>query len=175
MKIPFARIIRRIEKASYRWNSWIITVASISIILTMLLVVSDVSARYLFNSPIRGAVEVEQIILAYISFTGLAYALIKGNHVRVTLLLNRLSPRMRLGAEIIASLAGIAFFCLVVWGGIGQFWESWIIQEIMPASVEVPFWIAKLAMPLGAILITVQFIIAALRDASTLLAEREEG
>lgn len=38
-----------------------------------------------------------------------------------------------------------------------QFWESWLARETMMAAVKIPYWLAKLALPIGFFLMTIQF------------------
>lgn len=155
----FHNFIQRIEKASYRWNEALTPLSSIFILASMLLVVADVSGRYLLNKPIMGAVEIEQIMLAYIAFFALSYALTKKTHVRMRLILNMFPQRVQWAAEVFAGLAGIFLFVLLIWGGVEQFWRSWVVREIMPAAIKLPYWLAKLSLPVGAFLVTVQYII----------------
>jgi TRAP-type C4-dicarboxylate transport system permease small subunit len=153
------RALQRIERVSRRFNEALATVAGGITLAMMALVVVDVSGRYLFNSPITGGLETAQIMLAYLIFFSFAYALVVGGHVRMTLVLDRFGRRLRLLAELLAGVLGLILFGLLTWGGWNQFWESWVLKEYMPAAVELPFWLPKLAVPLGMFLISVQFII----------------
>ena len=168
-------IIGRIERASHRWNWAVMVLVSPFILGMMILGVADASGRYLFNNPIMGAIEIEAIMLAYIGFMTLAYGLVRGSHVRVTLLLGRFPPRVKLGMEILAGMAGIFLFILLTWGGIEQFWDSWIVKEVMPASVRLPYWLPKLALPLGALLMTIQIIIYIMCQLDILFSNRSKG
>ena len=142
-------IFKRIESASHRWN-WVIMVGgSIVILAIVLLVVADVSGRYLFNSPIKGSLELSGVMLAIVAFLCFSYALIQRTHIRMTLLLDRLPVRLQLIAEIVAGVAGIVFFLLLDLGGIDQFWTSFVIRELMPATITIPYWIPKMVLPIG--------------------------
>jgi TRAP-type C4-dicarboxylate transport system permease small subunit len=167
-------MIKRIEKASHSLNKWIVTGVSFLIIIMMIIVVADVSGRYVFNSPIKGATEVSQIILAFVTFMGVAYAFIMGTHARVTLFFRRLPHSIQAIAEILSGTLGLFLFILLTWGGIEQFWESWTIQEIMPAPVKVPFWIAKVVLPIGALLMVIQCIIYILHHFNNLFSKSEK-
>jgi TRAP-type C4-dicarboxylate transport system permease small subunit len=169
-------MIEQIERASYRWNYILAIFGGIFLLGMVMLVVSDSFGRYVFLRPIMGALEVAQIMLVWTGFMGLAYGVIMGAHVRMTVVLNRLPQRLRLGAEIFGDVVGIVLFIIVVWGGIQQFWESWVIREVMPASVKLPFWFSKLALPIGALLMTIQLVINLTRQlVGMLLSKRSEG
>ena len=151
MKLTAAHIVDRVERASHRWSEVLMAFGAFLVIGVMLLVVSDVTGRYVFSNPIKGAVELEQIVLAFIAFLCLAYGLVRRTHLRVTLVTSRLSPRGQAGTEIIAGVVGLTFLILMTWGATEQFWASWSIQEIMWGLIPFPFWIPKLAMLVGAI------------------------
>ncbi|MDP6783307.1 MAG: TRAP transporter small permease, partial [Dehalococcoidia bacterium] len=98
------RAIQRFETASRRVNEVLAIAAGGVTIAIMIMVVVDVSGRYLFNKPIVGGIEIEQIMLAYLIFFSFAYALVVGGHVRMTLILDRFGRRLRLVAELLAGV-----------------------------------------------------------------------
>jgi TRAP-type C4-dicarboxylate transport system permease small subunit len=166
-------IFKRIEAASYRWN-WVIMIGgSIVILAIILLVVADVSGRYLFNSPIKGSLELSGIMLAIIAFLCFSYALIQRTHIRMTLILDRLPVRLKLIAEILAGIAGIVFFLLLDLGGIKQFWDSFVVRELMPATITIPYWIPKMVLPIGVSLMVVQWMIYVVYHIFVLLLKEE--
>jgi TRAP-type C4-dicarboxylate transport system permease small subunit len=67
---------------------------------------------------------------------------------------------------------GLVFFILMSRGAIEQFWTSWQIREIMPAAIDLPYWLPKLAMMLGALLMTVQFGLYILHYLAVLVVRR---
>ncbi|MDP6510985.1 MAG: TRAP transporter small permease [Dehalococcoidia bacterium] len=167
------RAIQRFETASRRVNEVLAIAAGGVTIAIMIMVVVDVSGRYLFNKPIVGGIEIEQIMLAYLIFFSFAYALVVGGHVRMTLILDRFGRRLRLVAELLAGVLGFTLFALLTWGGWGQFWESWLAREYMPASIDLPFWLPKLAVPIGVFLISVQFMVYFLTHLAQLTEKRQ--
>ncbi len=126
------------------------------ILALMFLIVVDVGGRFLLNKPLQGGVEISQIVLVWILFSGLAYALIQGAHVRVTLLLTYMGRRFNLAAEMLIRIASLIFFAFVIYGGWVLFWDSFLVGETMPAPIWLPLWAAKLAVPIGFSLIFVQ-------------------
>jgi len=121
------------------------------------LVTVDVILRYIFSHPIPGGAESTELFLDYIVFLGLAYALLMGGHVRVTMILDRLKPRMRLGAESLDCIIGMACFGLLSYVSYLHFWESFIVREFMMAPVKLPYWVGKLAMSIGYSMFCLQF------------------
>jgi TRAP-type C4-dicarboxylate transport system permease small subunit len=134
-------------------------VAGFLVLVLILLIVVDAGGRFLFNKPFRGGTEISKILLAWVFFLPFAYALIQGTHVRITLVLTHLPHRLHLVAEVLIDLLSLVFLGLVVYASGKQFWESFIVGEVMAAPIWVPFWAAKLAVPVGCLLLAAQFSI----------------
>lgn len=138
-------------------NKWISIIAGSLIILVTILIVIDSVGRYLFNKPLTGGVEISILLSAFIVFLGLAYALIQGAHVQFTLFEVMFPPGVRRICDIFINLMGMLFMALAFYATTRQFWESWLARETMMAAIKIPYWLAKLALPIGFFLITVQF------------------
>jgi TRAP-type mannitol/chloroaromatic compound transport system permease small subunit len=124
---------------------------------------TEVVARYVFGQPTLWAHGYTQRIFgSYFVLVG-AYTLIRNDHVRVDLLLNAASPRWR------AFLDLINFAFLILWGVIlsyEAFWffeDSWRFNEVDDSALRHPMWPVKLALFLGVVLITVQGLVEAIR------------
>ena len=64
------------------------------LLIMVILTVSDVVLRRFFNAPIRGSLELTQLILGISVSATLAFcALVEGGHVEVEILVNRFSKR----------------------------------------------------------------------------------
>jgi len=81
----------------------------------VLLTVTDVALRYLFAAPIRGAHEVTQILMLGIVLLSLSYAEAKGAHIRVDVLDNRMSIRLRRSLDVATSILGAAALTAMGW------------------------------------------------------------
>lgn len=97
-------------------------------------------------------------LLAASSFLLLGAALRHGDHIRVTLILNRLGGRARLGVE---------FFCLVVacfLSGYCTFfasrlvWGSYAYNDISQNIDATPLWIPQMSMALGLLGLFLAFV-----------------
>ena len=135
------------------------TVLGLLTLALMFVIVIDVGGRYLFNKPLQGGVEISQILLAWILFLPLAYTLIRGAHVRVTILTMRLPHRHKLIVEDIITIISLGFFALAIYASWMHFLDSISVGETMAAPIWLPLWAAKLAVPLGLFLIFAQLCI----------------
>lgn len=162
----FEVYIQRATKALL-WVVWV------SIIFMILMIVIDVSGRYAFNSPLPVTVEMSQLIMPFVIYPALAYALAKRQHVRVSLVTDRLPPRAQSACEILAYLMGLFFAVLITHWGWQEFWESFVIREIMPAAIPLPFWVGKFLVPFGGFFFALQFLLLLLQALSHLSTRRK--
>lgn len=100
-------------------------------------------------------------------FLALPGTLQHGDHIRVTLLLDRVSPRVRGFLEWWSLGAGLALAAYVAWYAARLVWVSYSTHDISPAADASPLWIPQLAMALGCIGFALSFIQA--------LVERWQG
>jgi len=157
-------MLAKIEAASHRWNRLIVTILGGSLFMTMTFMLLFESARRtIMATTTWGLYETIEIIVAWLVFTALAYALITNYHVRVTLVLDRLPIRARLWCEIIGSLIGIILFGFLLYGAIPHAWDSFLLKETPMSPARTPLWLAKMAVPVGVFIMLVQFIIRFMR------------
>ena len=69
--------------------------AGIFLVALSLLTLLDVLGRYVFNMPVRGAVELTEALMVGVIFTGIVLATQARQHVTVDLLVMALGPRGR--------------------------------------------------------------------------------
>ncbi|MDO8371571.1 MAG: TRAP transporter small permease [Polaromonas sp.] len=100
-------------------------------------------------------------------FLALPGTLQHGDHIRVTLLLDRVSPRMRGLLEWWSLGAGLALAAYVAWYAARLVWVSYSTHDISPAADASPLWIPQLAMALGCTGFALSFVQA--------LVERWQG
>lgn len=140
-----------------RFHKSLANVLGLLIVLLVLIIAVDAGGRFLFNKPLPGPIEVSKVILGWVLFLSLAYALVQGTHIQVQLFLLRCPPRLRLVADILIDTLGLCFFGVITYSGWKQFWESFTVGETMPAPIWIPFWLAKLAVPVGCLMFAGQF------------------
>jgi TRAP-type mannitol/chloroaromatic compound transport system permease small subunit len=129
------------------------------VLVLMFLIVVEVGGRFIFNTPLKGGVEASQILLTWVLFLPLAYALVQNAHVRVTMVVTHLSTRVSLIIEALGTLLSLAFFGLVTYVAWLRFCDSFSVGEVLPAAFWIPLWFQKLALPVGFFLFFLQLCI----------------
>ncbi|MEO5737961.1 MAG: TRAP transporter small permease subunit, partial [Variovorax sp.] len=96
--------------------------------------------------------------IAAAQFLALPGTLQHGDHIRVTLLLDRAAPRLRTALEWWGLLAGTALALYIAWFAVRLVWLSWDTHDISPGGDASPLWIPQLAMALGCIGFSLSFV-----------------
>jgi TRAP-type C4-dicarboxylate transport system permease small subunit len=139
-------------------------VAGISAFAIMWLVDANVIGRKMLNQPLLGSVEISQALLVVCIMLGMPYAQFNGTHLRVTLFIGLLPRRVGEVLFGLAAMAGCAVFALLAWSSYGFALRAWNVgEEVWGASVRFPLWPVKAMIPLGAALLSVQFLLDAVR------------
>ena len=153
------RLLRQIENI----NIMIGKAISFLIWIGIVVLCWEVVARYVFGAPTIWAHGYTQRIFgAYFVLVG-AYTLIRRNHVRVDLLLNTSSPRFTAFLDLINCIFLIIWGSVLIWEGFWLFEDAWRFNELDDSVLRHPMWPIKLSLFVGAVLITVQGVIEAIR------------
>ena len=128
----------------------------------MLLVVANIIARFVFNAPIGGTLEITESALTILIFLSLAMTQHEGGHIKVTLIMRRTSEKsMRLG-NIIAALLGSLLFAWATYAAWGFFVKSLMMNEQEWGSIIFPVYPVKFVIFIGLLLLSLQFLLDAL-------------
>lgn len=120
----------------------------------------DVMMRYLFAAPTQWALEVNTFLLLFLCTIPTADVLSSGVHLRVTFLTERMPRRIVERLPILRSVAGILFCAAMAWKGSVMAWQAWQHNDRMSTSLGTPMFIPYLFIPLGFILLALQYVIA---------------
>ncbi|HEX5738353.1 MAG TPA: TRAP transporter small permease [Hydrogenophaga sp.] len=90
-------------------------------------------------------------------FLALPATLQNGDHIRVTLVLDRLPPSVRGPLEWFCLLMGLVAGVVMTWFAIRLAWVSWATHDVSPAADATPLWIPQLGMVLGCVGFAVAF------------------
>lgn len=142
---------------------------SMILIGMMLLVTSDVIARFLFNRPIHGVTEITEFMMVGLLYFTLAHTQARKAHINVEILTSRLSPRARLVPEVITYFLGLLVFALITWQGVKSAADAWKIQEVTFGLIELPLFPAKVLVPIGSFVLCLRFILDILEGLKSLL------
>ena len=124
----------------------------------MFLVAIDVIGRNIFHHPFPGTYEIVQVLLAFSVFLCLAYAEERGAHIRVDIIADRISLRMRYILDIFASLLALMLFIMIAWQGAIQAGYSLATSEYYPGLLHLPVSPARIVLVIGSSLFSLQVL-----------------
>jgi TRAP-type C4-dicarboxylate transport system permease small subunit len=149
-----------------RWSDWtakaLLAFAAGLAFLLSFLVVADVVGRTVFSAPVKGTPEIVSMSIVIICFLQASYAVRSGGMLSVDLVPDLLPPRARAALLAAASLLGVAFFAVIVYGGTEPLLHAWRSGEYEgEGALRIPSWPARLAVVLGAGLAALNYLLAA--------------
>jgi len=153
-------------------NEWVGKTFGWLIFPLILIVVFDVTLRYVFNRPTVWAWDVNIQLLGSLVVFGGGYALRNGAHIGVDALVVRLSPRRRALIDVITS--GFFFFGVgvLLWKAFGDALFSVQIRELYTSVFAPPIYPFKILMVIGILLLLLQGLVKFLRDLAMLTSTR---
>jgi TRAP-type C4-dicarboxylate transport system permease small subunit len=124
------------------------------------IILADVGGRYFFNAPLHGTVEIVANSIVMIVFLQAGFAIRSHSMLRTEVLLNLLGPNARRIALGFADLLGVAFFLLIVLGGIDPAVRSFINGEFEgEGALRVPVWPTRWVIVIGSALSIVNYLV----------------
>jgi TRAP-type C4-dicarboxylate transport system permease small subunit len=146
--------MRRALDALYDGCQWLAAVCLFMIFATILAqVVGSAAGIY-----IRGTDAYAGYLMAGASFFALAHTLTRGEHIRVTLVLDRFRGGARRALEVWCHVAAIVLAAAFAWFAWDMVRWSWAYTDISAAEDRTPLWIPQLSMAIGTTVLTVAFV-----------------
>lgn len=143
--------------------------AGLFMVATLLCILSSITGRIFPALAIEGIDAYAGYCTAAAAFLALAPTLRRGEHIRVTLLLNRLPPRAHRLLDIFCHLIGVVLSSSLAWYSIQFTLQSRELGVVSDSLDFTPLWIPQIGMALG----TSLFALAYLLDLILLLTGQE--
>ena len=86
----------------------------------MLLMVTDITLRYLLNKPIMGSYEIVEILMMILVVVGFAQTQMKDGHIRVTLFIDHMPARVKTLVDALGLVVAAVAILLVAYAGVLQ-------------------------------------------------------
>jgi TRAP-type C4-dicarboxylate transport system permease small subunit len=147
-------------------------ISMVMVVLIVLLVVADVCARRIFNSPIRGTNELTSLAFSLMTFLPLAWCAFMGSHVEIDIAVKKLpkTPRLVIEAVIMfitTGMLGMMSWRLFVYGTILQ---AANVKSSLLSIILYPFlYIAAF----GSLMVALAFFIRFIGTLNTLVEGRQ--
>jgi C4-dicarboxylate transporter DctQ subunit len=130
----------------------------VMILFAMAAVCSDVIMRYLFNKPMSWVLQVCEYILLYAPFLAAAWVLKEDGHIKVDIVLSLMSPGFQRFVHVLSSILGFVVMAVITYYGIEVVLELYLSAQPTLGSYRFPQFAITLAVPLGSLVLAVQFL-----------------
>lgn len=148
--LAFSRVIDGLNERFGR-------IADYCVLFACLVSAGNATVRYLFSYSTNGLLEVQWYLFGAVVLLGAPYTLKRNEHVRVDLVYMSVSPRARLWIDTLGFTLILIPACLyLTWLSFPFFWQSFLSDEVSQNAGGLILWPAKLLLPLGFALLTVQ-------------------
>ena len=138
--------------------------ALISLVFLMTGTTADVVLRNLFDISLLGVFELSELAMVLVVCLGLGWTFIDDGHIRVSLLVERLSPRVALITNAATGLMVAVFLLFLAYPSTIEAIRSTSIQEFRWGVVEIPIWWAKIMLSMCLWLTFLQFVFGSLNS-----------
>lgn len=160
--------MRRFLDSLYRLGGY---VSALQLMIIMVMVVLQVSGRILDKAlqalgmnalglQVPGLAELAGFLLLGATFTGLAYTLTVGGHIRVDLLHRAMPENVQRALDILVTVIALAITAYGTWFSISLAYDSYDFGDLSIGMVPVPLWIPQAVMVVGLV-----WLLIALSDA----------
>ena len=131
--------------------------AALFLVGTLVMVLTGIAGRLLnFNVP--GTDSYAGYCMAAAGFLALAHTLKRGEHIRVTLILEHIGPEPQRALELWALGVATLLAALFAYYSVRLAWQSWDFHDISTGNDATPLWIPQLAMAAGTVVLAIAFI-----------------
>jgi TRAP-type transport system small permease protein len=160
-----------IESIVHRLNKYIIWISMGTLFLMMVLVTIGVVARYLFNSPLRGDMEIQELMMVLIVFIAFPFCQMEKGNVYVELLIDRLKGRSKAILQSCAYFAGLIIIALIIWQtGLRAFHGLANIKSDITLTLAIPIAPFILIADIGLLLFALEWLFELVHSISRISA-----
>lgn len=112
-------------------------VSMVFLVIMMMLTVTDVLLRALFNTPVKGSLELTEYFMVITGFLGIAWCAVKRSHVKVDLILSHLPLRAQTIIDAFTLFLGMTVVPLVAWQGFAQVRRAYL-EGAVSEALDIP-------------------------------------
>jgi C4-dicarboxylate transporter DctQ subunit len=151
-------VLARIGRIFDHINTIMVIICGMLALALTFIVGADITLRYLFNKPLGWVKEVSEYILVGLGFLAAAWILKDDAHVKMDLVLTKVTPRTQTMMNIITSVISTIVLIIVTWFSFRVTLDFYKTGIVTPTVLEPPKWILMIPIIVGCFLLAVQFV-----------------
>jgi len=127
------------------------------VLVAVLISTGNAVVRKVFHMSSNAFLEIQWYLFGAIFLLCSGYTLLKNDHVRIDVIIGRLSQRAHAWIDILGGLFFLLPFCgIIIYYGVPLFVKAWTIQETSADAGGLIRWPVLLLIPLGFTLLALQ-------------------
>ncbi|MBI3452981.1 MAG: TRAP transporter small permease [Rhodospirillales bacterium] len=130
--------------------------AGLCLVLMLAMIVLNIAGG-VFGFFVRGLDAYAGYLMAAASCLAFSYTLKAGEHIRVTLFLQRTQGPYRRLFEIVCLLVAVFLSGFFAWYTVRMAWLSWKIDDISQMTDRTPLWMPQSVFAFGAVVLFIAF------------------
>jgi TRAP-type C4-dicarboxylate transport system permease small subunit len=142
----------------------VLLVGGVGMLMSMFLGVADIVGTQFLHVPVPGPFEITESTMVLIVFGALAYAQIRRAHIRVELIYTHVGPRVQGLMDVIADVAALVFFGLMLWQATMEAEYSYQINEATVGLIRFPLYPARIILAAGTGLLVLRLVLDLIID-----------
>lgn len=156
--------LSELDRKLYSVERFLALLSGLAVFSLMILAVVSVGGRNAINQPLPGYVDWIEQLMPLIAFMGISYTQRDGGHIRMDLLVGRLSGRALWIAEFITVLFMLLLVLLLLWGSWAHFLRAFdfgapLWSTDSSIDIGIPIWPAKLLVPVAFSVLAVRLVL----------------
>jgi TRAP-type C4-dicarboxylate transport system permease small subunit len=156
----------KIESGVHAVEKVLMYISGVLFMILMFLGAGDVLGRYLINRPIRGTLEISEILMGAIVFLSWAYTQRNDGHVKVDLFIANYPPRARKIIDFVTLFLSFILFIVITKQSTVIALRCWHEQRVIP-TLDIPTAPFHSIVPIGAALLCIELIVQMIKMISS--------
>ena len=146
-----------LKKIAWLYNHLEEYVLVILLAITVFLGLAQVIMRYVFNDSLTWSEELSRVLFIWMSWLGISYGHKKNEHIKITMLVDRLKGTTRKVVLVIANIITIAILVIFSVEGVVVVKQVMAIGTFTPA-LHIPKWLVYSSVPVSCALMAIRVI-----------------
>lgn len=157
-EVSGGRAIHRVDQVLHSVERVTAIASGLFIFGLMLVGVTQIVGRTVFNMPIFGYIDAIEMSIAVFAFLAIAYCERMNGHVRMELFVGKLRGRPLWIAEAAGQVLGLFVIAVLIWYGWDHAMRAYEYGD-STIDAQIPWWPSKLLIPFAFALLFVRLVI----------------
>jgi TRAP-type C4-dicarboxylate transport system permease small subunit len=126
----------------------------------ILIIMFNTAIRYVWGAPVFWGDTMMTWLMIVMVYMGLGSVIAAGSNLRMTALIDRLTPRTQAILETICSVLNVFYFCILVWAGFNKVENSYMTR-VYDTGTDWMYWWPQAIIVVGCVIGLAACIVAA--------------